>query len=141
MPALRGARVALLEAPLGTELADLVRALGGIPYAVPAEQMGVDIGPLTDLIDELVNGRVDAIAFTSQIQCRQLFDVARELGRSSQLVEALNSYTVVAVVGPVCAAALKARGIMPDVLPAQPRARPMLTALADYFELSEDPTE
>lgn len=102
-------------------------------------QMPADVGPLRTLVHELVEGRVDAIAFTSQIQCRHLFAVAAELGRARELADTLNASTVVAAVGPVCAAALKAYGVVPDVLPAQPRARPMLAALAEYFELIRDP--
>ena len=36
MPTLRGACVALLEARMSQELADLVERLGGRPYCVPA---------------------------------------------------------------------------------------------------------
>lgn len=94
-----------------------------------------DTGPLAALVDHLIDRRVDAIAFTSQIQCRNLFRLAAEVGKSDELVSVLNDHTIVAAIGPVCAAALRERGITPDVLPSHPKMGPLITALADYVEL------
>jgi uroporphyrinogen-III synthase len=95
-----------------------------------------DVEPLRRLVGELIDGRVDAVAFTSQVQCRHLFQVAADLGWSDELANALNSRIVVAAIGPVCAGALKTLGVTPRVLPAHPKMGPMIAALADYFELS-----
>jgi len=97
--------------------------------------MPEDCGPLTALLSDLIGRRMTAIAFTSQIQCRHLFQLARELGKSDALLEVLIDDTIVAAIGPVCAATLRAYGITPDVLPAQPKMGPLVTALADYIEL------
>jgi len=97
--------------------------------------MPEDCGPLTALLSDLVDRRMTAIAFTSQIQCRHLFQLARELGKSDDLLEALIDDTIVAAIGPVCAATLRAYGITPDVLPAQPKMGPLVAALTDYIEL------
>jgi uroporphyrinogen-III synthase len=99
--------------------------------------MPEDCGPLTALVDHLIDRRMTAIAFTSQIQCRHLFQLAQELGKLDDLREALIQDTIVAAIGPVCAAALRAYGITPDVLPAQPKMGPLVAALSDYIELSE----
>ena len=45
------------------------------------------------------------------------------------------SKPIVAAIGPVCAATLRAYGITPDVLPAQPKMGPLVAALTDYIEL------
>ena len=103
--------------------------------------MPEDLEALETLVDELIDRHVDAVAFTNQIQCRHLFQVADALGRSEALADALNSHTVVAAVGPVCAAALNALGITPDVIPAHPKMGPMIAALAEYLELTEGSTE
>jgi uroporphyrinogen-III synthase len=95
-----------------------------------------DVGALERLVDELVAGRVDAIAFTSQIQIRHLFAIAERRGQSAALVEALNRHAVVAAVGPVCASALRSFGVIPHVQPAHPKMGPMVLALADYLELT-----
>ena len=95
-----------------------------------------DIAPLTHLVDEIISGKVDAIAITSQIQIRHLFQVADGLGQSAALADALNRKVVVAAVGPVCATALRSFGVIPHVQPAHPKMGPMLLALADYFDLT-----
>jgi uroporphyrinogen-III synthase len=95
-----------------------------------------DIAPLERLVEEIIGGRVDAIAITSQIQCRHLFHVAESHGQSRALTEALNAKVVVAAVGPVCASALRSFGVIPHVQPAHPKMGPMMVALADYFELT-----
>jgi uroporphyrinogen-III synthase len=96
-----------------------------------------DCVPLTALIQDLIDEHVDAIAFTSQVQCRHLFDVAASLGRSDALARALNHHTIVAVIGPVCAAALRACGVIPDVIPAHPKMGSLIAALAEYVELTD----
>jgi uroporphyrinogen-III synthase len=96
-----------------------------------------DIEPLKTLVDDFIERRVDAVAFTSQVQCRHLFEVAESLGKTGALADALNTGTIVAAVGPVCAAALITLGVTPDVIPPHPRMGPMITALAEYLELTE----
>ena len=96
--------------------------------------MPEDLEPLKALVRDLIAGKFDAVAFTSQIQCRHLFQIASELGESQALTAALNRRTVVAAVGPVCAAALLRLGVSPHVVPSNPKMVPMVAALADYFE-------
>ena len=96
--------------------------------------MPEDQGPLKSLVLDLVAGKFDTVAFTSQIQCRHLFQIATALGQKDALIEVLNKRTVVAAVGPVCAAALQRLGVTPHVVPANPKMAPMVSALADYFE-------
>ncbi len=99
--------------------------------------MPEDVEPLKRLVRDVIGGSVDAVAFTSQIQCRHLFRIADDLGLSDALAKALNGDVIVAAVGPVCAEALQALGVTPDVIPARPKMAPMITALAEYFELTE----
>ena len=91
---------------------------------------------LTKLVGDVIDGKVDAIAVTSQIQIRHLFQIADKLGKHADLADALNRKTVVAAVGPVCATALRSFGVIPHVQPSHPKMGPMLIALADYFELT-----
>jgi uroporphyrinogen-III synthase len=100
-------------------------------------QMPLDCGPLTALLGDLIEGHVTVIAFTSQIQCRHLFQLAEEQGKSEDLLRTLRDSTIVAAIGPVCAATLRGHGITPDVLPAQPKMGPLVAALADYIELAD----
>jgi uroporphyrinogen-III synthase len=95
-----------------------------------------DVAPLERLVNEIVEGTVDAVAVTSQIQIRHVFQIADRLGKRQALADALSRDVVVAAVGPVCAAALRSHGVVPHVQPSHPKMGPMLLALADYFELT-----
>ena len=119
-------------------LADALQARGAqLDECMPYEWMlPEDCSPLESLIQDLVDEHVDAIAFTSQVQCRHLFEVAANLGRADALARALNDHTIVAVIGPVCATALRANGVIPDVIPAHPKMGRLIAALADYVELT-----
>jgi uroporphyrinogen-III synthase len=123
-------------------LADALRARGArLAEACPYEwALPEDIEPLRALVRNPA-GLADALAVTSQIQVRHLFKVATELGLAKELAAALNEDIIVAAVGPVCADALKEAGVTPDVQPADPKMGPLLTALADYVELTREPTE
>jgi uroporphyrinogen-III synthase len=92
-----------------------------------------DTAPLEELIGALIEGEVDAVAFTSQVQVRHLFEVAGRVGRTLKLMHALNSQVVVAAVGPTCASALSAVGVSPRVVPSNPKMGPMVVALAGYL--------
>ena len=98
-----------------------------------------DVGPLATLVRDTIAGHVDAMLFTSQIQCRHLFAVATELGCAAPLAEALNRDVVVGAVGPVCAQAIRDAGITPDVIPESPNMASLIAAVADYFELTDSP--
>jgi uroporphyrinogen-III synthase len=92
-----------------------------------------DTGPLERLIDEILAGRIDAVAFTSQIQVRHIFEVAGRNGTALGLMQALNTRTVVAAVGPTCAEALRAVGVPPLVVPSNPKMGPMVMALVQHL--------
>lgn len=101
-----------------------------------------DIGPLKDLVRRLVNHSIDAVLFTSQVQFRFLAQVARGMGEGDALIRALTTDVVVGAVGPVCASALRAGGVIPDVLPAAANSGSLVAAVADYFALnvSDEPS-
>jgi len=92
-----------------------------------------DVGPLERMIDDLIASRLHAVVLTSQVQCRHLFEIARRMGRSAQLREALTSVVAVAVIGPVCRAAVLSHGIRPHVEPEHPRVGPLISSLASYL--------
>jgi uroporphyrinogen-III synthase len=92
-----------------------------------------DVGPLHALVDDVIAARVDALAFTSQVQARHLFAVADALGKRAALTRALADAVVVVSIGPTCTAALDALGAPPHVTADPPKMRPMLAALSDYL--------
>jgi uroporphyrinogen-III synthase len=119
-------------------LSDALRARGAhLAEVCPYEwALPEDLEPLKALVRNPA-AQLDAIAFTSQIQVRNLFAVAAALGVAPALATALSADIIVAAVGPVCADALKEAGVTPDVQPADPKMGPLLTALADYIELTQ----
>jgi uroporphyrinogen-III synthase len=93
-----------------------------------------DIAPIERLVEELINGRIDAIAFTSQVQIRHLFEVGARLKRSAALLYALRHRTVVGSIGPTCSIALSELGAPPHVVASPPRMRPLITAVGEYLD-------
>ena len=95
-------------------------------------QLPENLDDLQTLVHDVAHNRVEAIAFTSQVQIRHMFQVAAQMGKQEALTEALNTTIVVASVGPVCTAALQHIGVTPDVEPAHPKMGPMIGALAGF---------
>lgn len=91
-----------------------------------------DTTRLIRLIDELIDHQFTAIAFTSQIQARHLFQLAAEAGKEDRLRAALNE-TVVASIGPTCTAALSTLGVTPRVEPERPKMGPLVLAIAQHL--------
>ncbi len=96
-------------------------------------RMPDDVAPLQRLVRDVIAGSVDAIVFTTQIQCRHLFRVAGDLGLCGPLVEALQKRTIVAAVGPICTEVLRFFGITAHVVPTHPKLGPLMHALAAYY--------
>lgn len=95
-----------------------------------------DVAPLHQVIRRILAQEVDALLVTTQVQFRFLLEVAGRSGDAQALVAALNEHVIVGAVGPVCAAALRASGVVPDVMPALPNSASLVGAVADYFELT-----
>jgi uroporphyrinogen-III synthase len=104
-------------------------------------QLPDNVEPLRELIADVIEARVDAVAFTSKVQCRHLFQVAAAMGCARDLADALNARTTVAVIGPVCRAALREHGVTSHVMPATPKMAPLVAAIAEYLEPTHSETE
>lgn len=92
-----------------------------------------DAARLRELVEALSAGSIDAAAFTTQVQVRNLFQVAEQAGAADRLREALRERVVVAAVGPTCAEALRSHGVEPDVEPVHPKMGHMVVALARHW--------
>lgn len=117
---LRGRAVAVqLYGEENTSLMDGLRVRGATALAIPLYEWALpeDQQPLVRLIHDLIGERIDVVAFTSSPQIRHLFAVAGRLGLGDQLAGALRERVPVAVVGPVCEAALAEHGIIPRIQP------------------------
>ena len=96
-------------------------------------RLPADIAPIESLVEELIEGRVDAIAFTSQVQIRHLIEIGTRMNRSAALLHALRHRTVVGSIGPTCSRALTDVGAPPHVVASPPRMRPLVTAVGEYL--------
>jgi len=88
-----------------------------------------DTVPLERLIDALLRREVAATVFTNGAQVENLFTIAHRLGKDSTLRQDLNA-TLVASIGPVCSAALRAHGIDIGLEPHPPKLGALVSALA-----------
>jgi uroporphyrinogen-III synthase len=96
-------------------------------------QLPDNVAPLQSLITATIDGEVDVMTFTSQIQARHLFQVAEASGQAEELRQALQTKTIVASVGPTCSEALRSFGIAPQIEPEHPKMGFLVIALQEYF--------
>jgi len=118
---MNGKRIAILEARLGAQLADLVRQRGGVPVHAPAlaEVPDIDAAAIGELVRLLV-ARPPALAvFQTGVGTRALFNATDMLGVTGELLRLLEKSTVVAR-GPKPSAALRSRGVRIDRSAADP---------------------
>jgi uroporphyrinogen-III synthase len=124
-------------------LTDALQAQGARLYELCLYEwlLPEDLRPLQQLVRDLIAGRLQAIAFTSQVQVRHLWQVAATLGQAAALTTALTTHCLVAAVGPTCATALAAVGVTPHVEPSHPKMGPMVIALMAALRARVAPPE
>jgi uroporphyrinogen-III synthase len=113
---------------LGAIAAKGATAIAVTPYVYDARAAD---GHVLTAIEEMANGRVDAIALTNLGQIRRLFDVARTTGREVLLREGLGK-TPIASVGPAVSNELTSHGLRADIYPENDSffMRPLISAMA-----------
>ncbi len=99
-----------------------------LPYIYDAQAADTNI---VSAIDEMAQGRIDAIALTNLGQVRRLLEVARARGCESRLREGLDR-TPIASVGPVVSEELRSHGLRTDISPANDAffMKPLISAMA-----------
>jgi uroporphyrinogen-III synthase len=98
------------------------------PYVYDAQAADANI---LSAIEQMAEGRIDAIAFTNLGQVRRLFDVARTKEFEARLREGL-AKTPIASVGPAVSDELKSHGLRTDIYPANDAyfMKPLISAMA-----------
>jgi uroporphyrinogen-III synthase len=99
-----------------------------LPYVYDAQAADSNI---VTAIDEMAQGRVDAIALTNLGQVRRLVETARAHGREDGLRKGLER-TLIASVGPAVSGELKSQGLRTDISPANDAyfMKPLISAMA-----------
>ena len=116
-------------------LVDALRSRGATVTELRSYEwrLPADIAPIEELVESLVAGTIDAIAFTNQVQVRHLFLVGDRMQRSAALLYALRHRTVVGSIGPTCSIALEEYGAPPHVVASPTRMRPLVTAVGEHL--------
>lgn len=116
-------------------LVEALRARGATVHELRSYEWRLpdDVAPIETLIAELIDGRLDAVAFTNQVQVRHLFEVGARLGRSAALADALRHRTIVGSIGPTCSSALDAHGVPARAVASPPKMRPLVTAVGEQL--------
>jgi uroporphyrinogen-III synthase len=132
---LRGHRVGLQLYPdkdhgvlIGAIMAQGAEVDTVLPYVYDAQAADANI---VTAIEEMAQGRVDAIALTSSGQVRRLFEVAQAHRCEARLREGL-THTPIASVGPVVSGELQAHGLRADITPANDAffMKPLISAMS-----------
>jgi len=129
---LRGARVALLEARMSSELASLVERYSGVPYNVPAvrEDRHARAREVAQEIDWLAQSSAPPVVLLSTgVAVESFFKHASVLGREEELRAAF-ARAVTVCRGPKPIAALKKVGLQASVRVAEPYTTHELIAAA-----------
>ena len=129
-----GRRVALQE--YGMESPEFIAALeaaGACVVRVPVYRWRypADTRPARAMVEAALDGRIDAITFTSAPAVRNLFMIAAEQQAADDLRRAFNHGLTAACVGPVCAQAAKDQGVDAPVEPTVGRLGLLVRALSD----------
>jgi uroporphyrinogen-III synthase len=106
-----------------------------LPYVYDAEAADTNV---VTAIEEMAEGRIDAIALTNLGQIRRLIEVARARGYEARLREGL-AKTPIASVGPAVSDELRSHGLRTDIYPASDAffMKPLISAMA--VELGKTP--
>jgi uroporphyrinogen-III synthase len=129
----------------GTPNPQLVSALEAkgaevTPVQVYAYGAASDSTAVGALIERILDGRVQVIAFTTGPQVRMLFDFAAQLGVTETLGKALRENIVIASIGEVTSRALKEKGLTAKIAPKVSKMGSMTRAVADYFGARKPPS-
>jgi uroporphyrinogen-III synthase len=140
---LSGSCVGVLLYPGGEHLLDdFLKKAGAkidpiLSYRYASEQEDEQVA---GLIDALVTGSIDLIAFTSTAQVRRLQDVARRFGRRAELDAAMRR-ALIAAVGPITAQAVEGAGWPVAAMPKHSfHLKPMVVALGKRLAADESVT-
>jgi len=128
---LRGQRVIVQRHGVANrELDEALAARGAEVTEIPVYRwtLPADTAPLAQLVGLLERHEMDAAVFTNAEQVRNLFAVARQIGKEGSLRTGLNA-TLVASIGPVASAALREAQVRIGIEASPPKLGALLSSL------------
>jgi uroporphyrinogen-III synthase len=129
-----GCRIAVQEhGEPSQELYEALRIRGAevVPVRVYRWELPEDIGPLQDAVHSVCSEEADVVLFTSSVQLTHALKVAEDLKLGKQFRTGLN-HAVIASIGPVASAALRAHGIAVDFEPSHPKMGFLVKEAAEW---------
>ena len=99
----------------------------GYDYVAPNEEK------IETLIEDLMNGTVDSITFTSPPAVKEFFELAKRNNKFNSLKDRFNNNVLVVSVGPSTSNMLLQFHVLVDLMPTTYRMGPMIKELADYI--------
>ncbi|MGA7368399.1 MAG: uroporphyrinogen-III synthase [Nitrososphaeraceae archaeon] len=112
---------------LDTTGADILQKMG-FKYEIPIEQNVIR------LIEDVTQGTIDAVTFTSPPSARELFIVASRNNLDHLLRNGLNNKTIVVAIGPSTKKILEENRVSVDVMPRLYKMGPMISALSEFVQ-------
>ncbi|MDH6371141.1 uroporphyrinogen-III synthase [Paenibacillus sp. PastF-3] len=89
-------------------------------------------GELERLLTEIIEGKIDAVAFTSAPQFRFLSQFAREQGKLEEMLKSFEDKVLAVSVGRITSEALKEEGVQRIIMPEHERMGSMIVELGKY---------
>ncbi|MEE9585468.1 MAG: uroporphyrinogen-III synthase [Nitrososphaerales archaeon] len=93
---------------------------------------------ILNLIEDILNGRIDIITFTSSATARNLIQIAEERRLADRLMNSLSEKVVVASIGPVTTSTLESLGVKVHVTPEEYTIEAMMEALDTYLSKMDE---
>lgn len=132
---LKGKRVVVPRSSKASRyLAQELEKLGANVLEVPIYQCAppADRSKVLTFINDLLEGKIDAVTFTSSSAARNLFEIAGEHASAGELRRTLEK-TVVAAIGPTTERTLEELGVKVDVVPKEYTIEAMMDALVHFI--------
>ncbi|MFJ7744435.1 uroporphyrinogen-III synthase [Peribacillus sp. NPDC097295] len=101
---------------------------------LPYEHIAPETETMTLLIQEILDGKIDAVMFTSAPQPRNLMKFARDLGVEARLINRFESDVVALAVGKVTAQVIIEEGIDRVIYPEDQRMGSAMVELVKFYQ-------
>ncbi|WP_394173312.1 uroporphyrinogen-III synthase [Guptibacillus hwajinpoensis] len=100
----------------------------------PYEHTPPDEAVLEQLIEEITNKQIDAVAFTSAIQVRFFFEYVERMKNKEFILSLFGAHVLPVAVGEVTAEHLERQGVEGILIPDTPRMGAMVMEIAKYYK-------
>lgn len=117
------------------DLAKSLRSMGGkVQEVYVYESMLPNNKDLTErFLQDLIDGKIDAIIYGSSLSAKNLFKMLRELISKEKLRDIMNSKLTIVAIGPVTAETLSEMGLRVDIMPDKYTFEETLIKLAHHW--------